>query len=75
MENDDVTNDKELVTKLHLLEMAWQRSSDHQKGAHGETRLQFDSVVLSINWTLTNGLLVGLNNGCVNEFEICQGSK
>ena len=47
---DNEINDRELVTKLYRLDMAWKKSSDHLDGAPGETRLTFDSAVLSIDW-------------------------
>ena len=46
-----------LVTKfLHRLETVWNRSSEHKDGAKGETRIRFESVVLSINWSPNNNL-------------------
>ena len=44
-------NDRALVTKLYRLDMAWKKSSDHPDGAPGETRLTFDSAVLSVDWS------------------------
>ena len=33
------------------MDMAWKKSSDHPDGAPGETRLTFDSAVLSVDWS------------------------
>jgi WD40 repeat protein len=58
-----VATDKSVVTKLHRLDVAWATSK------RGETRLYFDSIVLSLHYDPQQRyLLVGLNNGTVQEW-------
>ena len=38
----------------------------------GENRLKFESIVLSVNWSPHQTLIVGLNNGFVQEFDSLQ---
>ena len=38
----------------------------------GENRLRFESIVLSVNWSPQQTLIVGLNNGFVQEFDSLQ---
>ena len=54
------------------MDLAWKKSSDHADGTPGETRLKFESTVLSINWSPHETLLVGLNNGFVHEYNSLQ---
>ena len=57
------------MIKNYRLDLAWKISSDHIDNSPGETRLRFESVVLSVNWSPLETLLVGLNNGSVHEYD------